>query len=298
MSRPWMTLGLRAACGAALGLATFSVTLAAPAADARKDDTSITIYSSAAPGAIPPEMYRPTPGSGVPNGMAVPGYAMVRQDRPMTLTAGRSTVRFTDVAAYIDPTTVQFSSLTDPANTRVLEQNFQFDLVGTDKLLSKYIDREITLERLVGDHVTTLTGTLLSARDGLVIRGKDDQLYAVNNYAAIRFGELPGGLITRPTLVWDVNAQKGGEHKTRVAYQTGGITWWANYNLVFSEGANANSGFLDVGAWVSIINQSGATYPDARLKLIAGDVHRAPQPEMDMRRKSMMMAEAAAAPGG
>jgi hypothetical protein len=274
MSGTSKPLVLQAVRRMVLGVATLSCVLSAYAADTRRDDTSITIYSSAAPGAIPPELYRPTPGVGMPRGMAIPGYAMVRHDRPLTLTAGTSTVRFTDVAAYIDPTTVQFGSLTDAANTRVLEQNFQFDLVGTDKLLSKYIDREVTLERATGDRVTTLTGTLLSAMDGLVLRSKDGQIHAVRDYGSIRFGELPGGLITRPTLVWDVAAQRAGEHRTRVSYQTGGITWWADYNLVFSEGANANSGFLDVGAWVSIINQSGATYQDAKLKLIAGDVQR------------------------
>ena len=164
------------------------------AAGQTADETSLTIYSSARPGAIPPELYRPLPGSGVPNGMAVPGYAMIRHDRAIDLAAGRSTVKFTDVAALIDPTTVQFSSLTDAANTRVLEQNFQFDLVGTDKLLSKYIDREVTLERATGDRVTTLTGTLLSATDGLVLRSKDGQIHAVRDYSSIRFGELPGGL--------------------------------------------------------------------------------------------------------
>lgn len=272
---------------------------ASVAAAAPSDETSITIYSSARPGAISPELYRPIPGAGIPNGMAVPGYAMVRHERTIDLPAGRGTVRFTDVAGLIDPTTVQFSSLTDPANTRVLEQNFQYDLVGTEKLLLKYIDREVSLDRVLGDRVTTLTGTLLSAADGLVLRTANGQIHAVRDYSSIRFGELPGGLITRPTLVWDVQAQKAGEHRTRVAYQTGGITWWADYNLIFSEGANANSGFLDVGAWVSIINQSGASYPDSRLKLIAGDVHRAEPPELARAKRTqiMEMAMDAAAPG-
>src|SRR5687767_12631994 len=87
---------------------------------AERDDTAITIYSSALPGAIPPEMYRPTPGAGVPPATAVPGYAMVRQDRALPLEAGRSSVRFTDVAALIDPTTVTFTSLSD-RETRLLE---------------------------------------------------------------------------------------------------------------------------------------------------------------------------------
>jgi hypothetical protein len=111
----------------------------------------------------------------------------------------------------------------------------------------------------------------------------------------VRFPDLPGGLNTRPTLVWDIQSPSGGTHKTRVTYQTGGITWWADYNLIFNEGADANSGLLDLSAWVSIINQSGATYPDTKLKLIAGDVNRV-QPEMDTRMRREVLTMAAAAP--
>jgi hypothetical protein len=252
-----------------------TVQAAAPAASS-KDDTAITIYSSASPGAVAPEYYRPLPGQGVPNAMGVPGYAMVRHERAVTLAAGRSQLRFTDVAALIDPTTVTFTSLTDPA-TRVLEQNFQFDLVSTDKLLLKYIDKPLTVERNTGNNAAaTVSGTLLSASDGLVLRGGDGTITALHDYAAVRFQELPGGLITRPTLMWDVASERSGEQRARVTYQTGGITWWADYNLIFNAGKDANTGFIDLSAWVSIINQSGASYPDAKLKLIAGDVHRAP----------------------
>jgi len=158
----------------------------------------------------------------------------------------------------------------------VLEQDFQFDLVSTQKLLSRYVDRRVTGESAQGDGVRLLDGTLLSAWDGLVIRGDDGQVHALQQWNGIRFGELPGGLITQPTLEWDIAAAKGGTHKARVAYQTGGITWWADYNLLFTPGADANSGTLDLGAWVSLLNQSGATYADAKLKLVAGEVNRAP----------------------
>ncbi|MCC6173088.1 MAG: DUF4139 domain-containing protein [Gammaproteobacteria bacterium] len=258
--------------------------------DASRDDTAITIYSSAQPGAIPPELYRPVPGGGVPNGMAVPGYAMVRHDRPIRLEAGRSTLRFTDVAGLIDPTTVTFSSQTDPA-TRVLEQNFQFDLVSSDKLLQKFIDRPVTVERTVGNQASNASGTLLSSADGLVLRGSDGSITALREYSAVKFPELPGGLITKPTLEWLLSAPRGGEQKTRVTYQTGGITWWADYNLVFNPGKDANSGLLDLSAWVSIINQSGVGYPDAKLKLIAGDVHRAPAAPVALPRAMAMAAK-------
>ncbi len=257
-------------------------------------ETAITIYSSAQPGAISPEFYRPVPGQGVPNAMSVPGYALVRDDREMKIKQGRSQLAFTDVAALIDPTTVTFSSLTDPA-TRVLEQNFQFDLVSTQKLLLKFIDRQITVDKPNGNSVTPITGTLLSATDGIVLRGNDGSIYSLPTYTSVRFPDLPGGLNTRPTLVWDIQSPAGGNHKTRVTYQTGGITWWADYNLIFNEGADANSGLLDLSAWVSIINQSGATYADAKLKLIAGEVNRV-QPEMDQRVRREVMMKAAEAP--
>jgi hypothetical protein len=177
----------------------------------------------------------------------------------------------------------------------VLEQNFQFDLVSTQKLLLKFIDKQITVDKNVGNSVTPITGTLLSATDGIVLRGTDGSIYSLPTYASVKFPDLPGGLNTRPTLVWDVTSPSGGSQKTRVTYQTGGITWWADYNLIFNEGADANSGLLDLSAWVSIINQSGATYSDARLKLIAGDVNRV-QPEMDAYAKRSVLAMAAAAP--
>jgi len=267
-------------------------------AAAAEPQLALTVYSSARPGGIPAEWYRPLPGTGTPAASALPGFALVRMDRDLELPRGRSRQQFSDVAALIDPTTVQFRSLTDPAGTRVLEQDFQFDLVGMQKLLSRYVDQAILVERADGERTTELRGTLLSAHDGLVLRGADGQVHALNQWSGLRFGELPGGLITRPTLAWEVQAAKAGTHRSRVTYQTGGITWWADYNLVFSEGADANSGFVDLGAWVSLLNQSGTGYDNARLKLVAGDVNRI-QPEMPlpMRRKTLEVVTMAAADG-
>jgi hypothetical protein len=244
---------------------------------AQAPSTSITIYSSAQPGAISPEMYRPV--SGVNMGRVnAPGYAMVREIRPITLDAPRATVRFTDVAALIDPTTVSFTSLTHP-ETRVLDQSFQFDLVSNQALLEKFIDREITVVVPFGDTISEVTGTLLSAAGGtLVLQNAAGGLQTINSYLRLKFPSLPEGFVTRPTLVWDLEAPKAGEQNARVAYQTDGITWWADYNLTLQEG-EGNKGMLDVGAWVSILNQSGGTYKDAQLKLVAGDVNRAPRPQ-------------------
>jgi hypothetical protein len=242
-------------------------------AAADSSGTAVTIYSTLRPGAVPPELYR----NGGP-GQNVPGYAMVRNERELTFKNGRNTVRFTDVAALIDPTTVLFESLTDAKGTTVVEQNFQFDLVNTQRLLHKYVDRAITVDQVRGDNVESFRGTLLSVSGGLTLRREDGSIQILPHNAGIRLPELPGGLITRPTLVWDVAAARSGTHRTRVSYQTGGITWWADYNVTYEDGAHANACKLDIGAWVSIVNQSGAGYPDARLKLVAGDVQRIAPP--------------------
>ena len=267
---------------------------------AAESDVSLTVYSSAQPGGIPAEWYRPLPGMGSPMASQLPGFALVRLDRELQIPRGRGTIQFSDVAALIDPTTVQFLSMTDPEGTKVLEQNFQFDLVSQDKLLSRYVDRDVSVVQRSAEGDKVIDGTLVSSNDGLVIRGADGQVRALREWSSIRFGELPGGLITRPTLEWDVLSGRGGMQKARVSYQTGGITWWADYNLIFTEGADANSGFVDVGAWVSLLNQSGARYQDAKLKLIAGDVNRAQPPPQALRTKVIMdMAAAAeAAPAG
>lgn len=237
--------------------------------------TSLTIYSSAEPGGVQPEAYR-TGGNfyGGYGPQQVPGYAVVRQTRSIELAAGRSTVRFTDVAALIDATTVAFASLDDPAGTRVLEQNFEFDLVNNQRLLERFLDRDVSVEFTTGSTAASDSGVLLSSSGGFVLKKPDGSLRLLTNYTRIALPSLPDGLLTRPTLIWHLEALRAGSQRCRVSYQTGGITWWADYNVIFTEGASANEGVLDVGAWVSILNQSGASYRDARLKLVAGTVNR------------------------
>lgn len=250
-------------------------------------ETAITIYSAGTPGAIAPDQYHRVSGQNSQYGKAVPGYGIIRQLRALQLQQGINQLRFSDVPAYIDPATVNFTSLTAPESTRVLEQSFQFDLVSAEKLLERYIDRRITVDQGSGENLVQIEGQLLSANGGLVLAGEDGKIHAIRDYTNIHFPDLPGGLMTRPTLLWNVAADRGGEHNVRVSYQTSGLTWWADYNLVYSDGDNANSGYLDFGAWVSILNRSGASYDDARLKLIAGDVNRVAPPTRPMVMRAM-----------
>jgi hypothetical protein len=238
------------------------------------DETAITIYSKAQPGAIDPNLYRPVNGNQGYNGMNVPGYGIVREVREVDLPSKSSIIKYSDVAAYIDPTTVQFKSLTDPKNTKVGEQDYQFDLVSQQKLLEKYIDKKITVEKISGDKTESIEGTLMSVQGGLTLKTADGSIKTINGYSSITFPDLPGGLITKPTLVWNIFTNTPGKHKSEVSYQTQGITWWADYNLIYNEGKDANNGTVDFGSWVSIINQTGATFNNAKLKLMAGDVQQ------------------------
>ena len=235
------------------------------------DETALTIYSSARPGAISPDLYRPIPGGG---GFGynmyrqIPGYAIIKQQRDLEIEQGVSNISFTGVAALLDPTTVHFESLTDPIGTSVIEQDYRYDLLSMDKMLQRYIDKEIIWG---GQSVKLLS---VSA-GGMLIEGDSGAIQFVQGYNGVKFPSIADGLILKPTLNWMIQSQSSGEQQTRISYQTSGITWWADYNIVYHDGDDPNHGTMDLGAWVSILNQSGGSYEDANLKLVAGDVHRA-----------------------
>jgi hypothetical protein len=260
-------------------IAPFIAALAAVLPVAVPAETALTVYSSAVPGAIDPRAFR-----GAADAAAVPGYAFVREQRDFALARGRSQLRVNDVPALIDPTTLSFTSLTDPQGTRVLAQSFEFDLTNPQKLLSRYLDRQITVEQPRGTSVETFSGTLLSAQQGLTLRNPDGSVRLVSHYAGVNLPSLPGGLISKPTLVWDLESAREGTQTARFTYQTNGMTWWTDYNLTQSETSSGECR-LEMGAWVTLVNQSGASYRDATLKLVAGDVQRA-QPQ----RQTMMAA--------
>ncbi|HUN07857.1 MAG TPA: hypothetical protein PLQ56_14700 [Aggregatilineales bacterium] len=201
------------------------------------------------------------------------GTALVQDRRTFELTGGISTLDFTDVAATIDATSVSFRSLTDPAGTSVLEQNYVFDLVGSARLLERYIDQRIELVTTPDN--TTFSGVLLSGRNGEIILQQDDgQIVVISlaNARNIRFPALPEGLITRPTLRWLLNVVNPGAQQVQLTYLTGGLNWTADYILLLNE----DGGALDLNGWVTLTNTSGASYQDATVKLVAGDVNRMP----------------------
>ena len=191
---------------------------------------------------------------------------LVKDLRPIDLEAGLNEVRFTDVPSGIDATSVHLSTL-GPAEIAFLEQNYEYDLVSSRKLLQKYIDQTIVLTTTEGQEIT---GTLLSGADDIVLATEDGiRVIRLDQVQQFAFPTLPEGLITRPTLVWLVDAATGGTVPVQVTYLTRGITWRANYVAMLS----ADDDAVDITGWVTVDNRSGATYPEAKLKLVAGEVN-------------------------
>lgn len=249
---------------------------------------TLTVYSSAEPGSLDSASLSDLTEQ-------LPGYALVRDERTLELARGRQELRFTDVAARMDPTTVAFVSLTDPSGTRVLEQNYQYDLVSGQKLLERYLGRNITVLQVLGQETRKVSGELLSAQNGITLRLPSGEVSTLTTWHAIDYPALPGGLITKPTLVWLLDAARAGEHKVRVAYQALGLTWWADYNIILDEREGCR---MDLSAWVTIVNQSGGSFPNANLRLVAGEVHRARPPAVKMRTITQEMMVGAAAMDG
>ncbi len=196
------------------------------------------------------------------------GTALVIDRRTFDLKQGLNEIQFTDVAAQIDPTSVNFKSVTDP-NTYVVEQNYRYDLVGSSALLQRYIDEQI---RVITADGTTYEGRLLNGSGEIILMSDAGEVIVVN-YSSIRdiqFPQLPDGLITRPTLVWLVESSIDGPQEVEVTYLTGGVSWHADYNVIL----NADESALDLTGWVTLNNSSGATFTDAQLKLVAGDINR------------------------
>jgi hypothetical protein len=152
-------------------------------------------------------------------------FGVIREQRELTLEKGVNTLKFEDVAKFIDATSVKFKSLTDPDGTTVIEQNFEYDLVSADKLLQKFLSKSI---RVITKDGKLYEGTLMSYDAGQIVLMKEGAVSMVaraDNVQDIQFPELPEGLITKPTLVWNINAGKGGKHNTEIAYITNNINW-------------------------------------------------------------------------
>ncbi|MGC1120659.1 MAG: DUF4139 domain-containing protein [Candidatus Methanofastidiosia archaeon] len=196
-------------------------------------------------------------------------FGVVKEVRTIDLEKGLNTVMIQDVAKLIDPTSVSIKDLTGVSY--VLEQNYLYDLVNKEKIYEKYLGKDITIIDTEGN---TLRGALLSYSGDELIIQNDTGVHIVKG-EQVSLPELPEGLITKPTLKWLLDAEKAGTHDMQLSYMTSGLNWEAYYVAV----VNNDDTELDLMSWVTLTNNSGASYKNARLKLIAGEVHRVqPQP--------------------
>ena len=232
-------------------------------------------------------------GEGVALTVYQDNLALVKDRRLLDLPAGTGTVSFADVAGQIDPTTVMFRSLTSPS-VRVLEQNYEYDVINDEKLLQKYLGREILITTTQGENIE---GYLLGAGANLIVGAKPDggkvRMVRSGQIGAITFPSLPGGLVVRPTLVWLLANPDGNRRQlVEVTYLTGGISWRADYVATVSQ----DDGRVDLAGWVTLDNRSGADYREARLKLVAGEVNRIQDQKLVM--EGMLARAAPQADGG
>ena len=199
--------------------------------------------------------------------------ALIRDVRNLQLAHGSFDLRFMDIAATVNAATVHFRSLTEPSRLSVLEQNYEYDLLEPEKLLRKYVGREVTLVRTVQADGTTrqedVRAKLLSYNTAPVWQiGKE--IVTGMHADHIRFPELPENLYTRPTLIWTLDNTGAAKHRVEASYLAGSLKWNADYVLTVARDDKA----ADLDGWVTLTNGSGTSFRNAKLQLVAGDLNR------------------------
>jgi hypothetical protein len=199
--------------------------------------------------------------------------ALVRDIRDIQLPQGNSDLRFVDIAATVNPATVHFRSLTDPSKVRVLEQNYEYDLLDPDKLLHKYVGRDVTVIRTRQDQGTTSDETVrarLLSDNGAPVWQIGNEIVTGMPAYQFRFPELPDTLYTRPTLIWTLDNTGAARHRVETSYLAGKLSWNADYVLTVARDDKA----ADLDGWVTLTNGSGTSFRNAKLQLVAGDLNR------------------------
>jgi hypothetical protein len=223
--------------------------------------------------------------------------ALVRDVRELQLPRGYFRLKFMDIAATVNPATVHFRSLTEPDKVGVLEQNYEYDLLEPAKLLNKYVGKEVTLVRSYMDNGTTkheeIKATLLANNNGPVWKIGND--IVTGGYGeSYRFPEVPANLYDRPTLLMSLENSGSTKQKIESSYLAGNLSWNADYVLTVERDDKA----ADLDGWVTVVNNSGTAFHNARLQLVAGDLNRLPQRDqyraMEAMGKAVPMAQAGA----
>ncbi|HYA64074.1 MAG TPA: hypothetical protein VED66_12805, partial [Candidatus Sulfotelmatobacter sp.] len=201
--------------------------------------------------------------------------ALVRDVRQLQLPSGTFRLKFMDIAATVNPATVHFRSLTEPEKVGVLEQNYEYDLLEPNKLLNKYVGKEVTLVRSYMDNNTTkreeIKAILLANNNGPVWKIGND--IVTGGYAeSYRFPEVPANLYDRPTLLMSLENSGARKQTIETSYLANNLSWNADYVLTVAREDKA----ADLDGWVTLVNNSGTAFHNAKLQLVAGDLNRLP----------------------
>ena len=224
---------------------TICVMIICSAITVMADDIAVTIYNS--------------------------NLGVVSETRNLEFDKGIHRIAFQDVPSAIDASSVRFETLNSTQHLSILEQNYAYDLVSSYQMYQKYIDKTI---ELINKNGTIYTGKLLSVDGGTVTlqdKSGSIKIIILDQITEVNFPVLPDGLITHPTLFWQYSSDFAGKIYCNISYQTSGMGWEAEYVGLLSKDESS----LGINGWASIHNQSGKTYKDATLKLIAGDINRA-----------------------
>jgi hypothetical protein len=217
--------------------------------------------------------------------------ALVKDQRSLQLKRGASALAFRDISARMRSETALLRSVSAPGSLSVLEQNFDFDLLSPQKLLEKYVGRSVQVIRVnaATGLETSEVAQVLSANSGVVLKMGDRIETGIPG--RIVYADVPANLRDRPTLVMALENNGPAQQKVELSYLTGGLAWRADYVVEL----NAAEDKLDISGWVTLTNTSGATYRNARLQLVAGDVNQV-TPRMQSMAKGVVMAAAAPPP--
>src|SRR5436190_22621808 len=220
--------------------------------------------------------------------------ALVRDVRSLELPRGTFDLKFMDIAATVNPATVHFRSLTEPSRVSVLEQNYEYDLLEPDKLLRKYVGRDVILVRRRSENGETreeeVKARLLSYNNAPVWQIGNEIVTGLNA-DHIKFPELPGNLFTHPTLIWTLDNTGAGRHRVEASYLAAKLSWNADYVLTVARDDKA----ADLDGWVTLVNGSGTSFRKTKLQLVAGDLNRVRQVFSRAMEMNAKMADTAAA---
>jgi hypothetical protein len=202
--------------------------------------------------------------------------ALIRDVRQLQLPSGGFRLKFEDIAATVNPATVHFRSLNEPDKVSVLEQNYEYDLLEPAKLLNKYVGKEVTLVRSYMENNTTkheeIKAILLANNNGPVWKIGNDIVTGLYG-ESYRFPEVPANLYDRPTLLMSLENSGSRKQNIEASYLANNLSWNADYVLTVGREDKA----ADLDGWVTIVNNSGTAFHNAKLQLVAGDLNRIPE---------------------